>query len=117
MKISELIKLHGVPVKVTMCDFLEGNWFEIIADKRETGYPGFYASGYADKVTDNFDDWELYVAPKPKKKLYAYLSKEIGTSSVSIYSGSYVIALLTEEYDSKHMYLVRAPQFDCEIDQ
>lgn len=114
MKISELIKLHGLPVKVKRR--FSTAWLEVLCDKRKNKYPGFNCIGEVIALDDSVNDFEIYVEPKPKKKLYGYLSKEIGTSAESIYSDSYVVSLLTKEIESKHMYLVRAPQFDCEID-
>ncbi len=117
MKISELIKLHGLPVKITIHEFIEDNWFEVIADKRSGNYPGFWKTGFADKMGDNLDDWEVYVEPTKKIKLYAYLRTlhtpfKLSDGCVGIDKSFTLEFFNSETSDSAY---TRAPQFDCEI--
>lgn len=106
MKISELIKLHGVPVKLSRDGWPKDIWFEVIAESRGKEYPGFSTKGEVLSFLDS-GDWELYVAPKPKKKLYAWVNKNMELDA-------YFLAFT--ESPTYSIYQTRAPQFDCEID-
>ena len=106
MKISELIKLYGLPVKVKNDSWDNDQWFEIISHTRGNGYPGYLNGTVANVMSDGYGEWELYVEPKPKKKLYAYLVRNHGLRSYNI---SY------EESEKIDLHGPRLPQFDCEI--
>lgn len=116
MKISELIKVHGVPVKIRRNCYDVGEFREVIAEEKVFRYnPSFEANGARFTMDDVHSDWELYVETKPKKKLYGYLSKEIGKIGESIFSDSYVVVLLPRKVETTHSFLVRSPNFDCEV--
>jgi len=111
MKLSELLKDKTFPVKVTHPGWGPGDWVEIIADTRGDGYPGFSETGRATilHAFDNETEWKLYVEPKKKKKLYAWI----------IDNGVMVLRFVEnpnmQQCDSL-VPIYRAPQFDCEVE-
>lgn len=115
MKISELIKLHGVPVKVTRPGFGENDWVEMISDKRTNGYPCFLSTGSASSFDDYCDDWVLYVEKKPKKKLLAYMVFVYHEWSLRYGAEGCVFSVINHDIANPAI-ISRAPQFDCEID-
>lgn len=122
MKISELTKLHGFPVKVRKQEWSKVDWVEVIADRRELSYPCFNRSGYAVVIEPLDEDvWELYVEPTKKIKLYAYLRTlhtpfKVGTEDdycVGI-DRSFTLEFFKNEISMPEY--IRTPQFDCEVD-
>ena len=115
MKISELIKLHGLPVKITRGDFSEGNWFEVVADRRLASYPGFHSNGAVGCMGDSFDDWERYVELKPKKKLEAYIVFREGCNG-TLEFGQIPGIKSTSFNGARAPKIYRVPEFDCEVE-
>lgn len=115
MKISELIKLHGVPVKVRQKAWKECFWFEVVDDQRTNEYRGFFHDGEADYYNEDTEEWELYVETKPKKKLEAYIINAHGKWFINFGVAGEVFEYFNPgSYKPASVY--RAPQFDCEID-
>ena len=115
MKISELIKLYGVPVRVNHKDS-PTEFFEIIGSSRHVKsrdmYPSYDSDGFLLMRLFEEDVWERYVELKPKKKLEAYIVKvkEIYSLRFSHVPGCYPHYGEILSGDAH-----RAPQFDCEI--
>lgn len=113
MKISELIKLHGVPLKICHPGINTLRFYEIIGLERGGFYPAYTEAGNLLKIPDDKDTWGLYIEPTAKKKLYGYLAKESGAGAVSIFGDSYLVVLLPIEPTIGSF--IKAPQFDCEV--
>lgn len=63
------------------------------------------------------DCWSLYEEPRPKKKLYAFLAKNVGLmgSPITGFSPRY-FEQENPEPMVQEVKLIRVPQFDCEVD-
>lgn len=116
MKLSELLKDAKFPVKVRHKDWVPGEWFEVLAPRRSKGYPGFDQEGIANDWNGDGKGWELYVEePKPKKKLYGWLTR---FKDVNNYAINYNVILIEQEQmvPMKDIEAIRAPMFDCEVE-
>lgn len=116
MKISELVKLHGLPVKIRHLLWETPGWYEVVAPSRDTSsYPAFDDTGRVTSACIEGENWELYVAPKPKKKFDAYVVMVDGVWSIQFCDSGY-LPKLPQKHHLTTMPYVRVPQFDCEVD-
>ncbi len=114
MKISELIKLHGLPVKVRHPLWETPGWYEVIAQSRDaSSYPAFDDSGRVTSACIDGPNWELFVEPTKKIKLEAYIINAHGKWFLDFGESGQFFSYINP--GDKPALIRRAPQFDVEV--